>query len=359
MKKRIFLNIFLVLALLFSACHKKEMTVTEDLPPQQDMGASSVYVLCEGLFNSNNSTLAFFDFTNNKITYDIFLAVNNRGLGDTGNDLQLYGSKLYCVVNVSETVEIMSKDAHSLRQISLSGRQPRRIAFHEGYAFVCCFDGAVVKIDTNTLEITGMTQAGSNPDGICVANGKLYVANSGGLNNPHYGHTVSVFDPNTLQLLNEIEVIINPTLIKADNYGNVYVLSNGNYGLYTPNVPSALQRIDSQSDEVVKTYDFPITNFTICNDKLYFYFYNYGSQQSQIQIMDVVTENIVNNHFVKDDTKINAPYGIEVNPANGDVYISDAYQFTTNGDVYCFGADGHKKFSFEVGVNPSKFVILP
>ncbi len=359
MKKLKFLNFFLILALLFSACHKKEVPEPEKLPEQQEVKASGVFVLCEGLKDMNNSTLAFCDFTNNKITNDIFLEANGRGLGDTGNDLQCYGSKLYCVVNISETVEIMSKNARSIRQISLSGRQPRRITFHEGNAFVCCYDGSVVKIDTNTLEISGMGQAGSNPDGICVANGKIYVANSGGLNYPNYGHSVSVFDPSSLQLLKEIEVIINPTHIKADNHGNVYVLSNGNYGLVTPNVPSALQRIDSQSDEVVQTYDFEISNFTICNDFLYFYFYDYNTHQSQIEVMDVLTENIVNNHFIKDDTQINTPYGIGVNPENGDVYISDAYQFSTNGDVYCFGADGHKKFSFETGMNPSKFVILP
>lgn len=359
MKKYKFLSLFFVLALFFCACQKKELPVPEPLPDQEYVEASGVYVLCEGLKDMNNTTLTFCDFTNNKITDDIFLAANGRGLGDTGNDLQCYGSKMYCVVNISETVEIMLKNARSVRQISLSGRQPRRIAFCEGNAFVCCYDGSVVKIDTNTMEITGMGQAGSNPDGICVANGKLYVANSGGLNFPNYGHSVSVFDPGTMQLLKEIEVVINPTLIKADDYGNVYVLSNGNYGLVTPNVSSALQRIDSPSDEVVQTYDFPISNFTICNDLLYFYYYDYGTNQSQIKVLNVVSGTIVNNHFIKDDTQISTPYGIGVNPANGDVYISDAYQFTTSGDVYCFGADGHKKFSFETGINPSKFVILP
>lgn len=359
MKKQKFLILFLVLASFFCACEKKEVSVTDDLPSQHEVNASGIFVLCEGLFQMNNSTLAFFDFTNNKMTEDIFLAANGRGLGDTGSDLQCYGSKMYCVVNMSETVEIMSKDARSIRQISLAGRQPRRITFHDGNAFVCCFDGSVVKIDTNTLEITGIGQAGSNPDGICVANGKLYVANSGGLNNPDYGHSVSVLDPASLQVLNEIEVVINPTHIKADNYGNVYVLSNGNSGLVTPNVPSVLQRIDSQKDSLVNTYDFQISNFTIYNDLLYFYYYDYSTSQSQIKTFDVVTETIVNNHFIKDDTQIDTPYGIEVNPANGDVYISDAYQFTTNGDIYCFGADGRKKFMFETGVNPSKFVILP
>ena len=39
-----------------------------------------------------------------------------------------------------------------------------------------------------------------------------------------------------------------------------------------------------------------------------------------------------------DGTNLRTPYGIAVNPENGDVYLTDAYQYTTNGDVYCFGS---------------------
>ena len=70
-------------------------------------------------------------------------------------------------------------------------------------------------------------------------------------------------------------------------------------------------------------------------------------------MMDVLTEQIVKEQFITDGTSLTAPYGIAVNPANGDVYLTDAYQDTTTGDVYCFGADGHKKFSFEAGICPS------
>ena len=62
--------------------------------------------------------------------------------------------------------------------------------------------------------------------------------------------------------------------------------------------------------------------------------------------------------FIADGTELRTPYGIAVNPENGDVYLTDAYQYTTNGDVYCFGSNGQKKFQFEAGINPNSIIFL-
>ena len=64
-----------------------------------------------------------------------FRALNHRGLGDTANDMDIYGSKLYVVVNVSSTVEVIDlQSGLSVKQIPMltdngSSRQPRAITF--------------------------------------------------------------------------------------------------------------------------------------------------------------------------------------------------------------------------------------
>ena len=58
-------------------------------------------------------------------------------------------------------------------------------------------------------------------------------------------------------------------------------------------------------------------------------------------------------NFITDGTQITIPYGIAVDPLTQDVYITDAVDFTSTGDVYCFNPNGVKKFQFEVGINPS------
>lgn len=335
----------LFISIVFSGCKKPEPD-----NPVTDL-SKGYYVLNEGSWQMNNTSLSFVNLNGNVLP-DAFVSMNGRGLGDTGSDLQIYGGKMYGVVNISETLEIMNLEAKSLHQISLAGRSPRKIAFYQNHAYVSCYDGSVLKIDTATFEIVAVQQAGSNPDGICVANGKLYVANSGGLNYPNYGKSVSVFDLATFTLLKNITVSDNPTRIAADSHGDVYLVSNGNYG----DVPAVFQRIDSQTDEVVQIFDFPVTNFAICGDLCYFYYYDYATNQAVVKVLDVSTETIVNENFIQDNISIQTPYGIAVSADGSEILLTDALQYTTNGDLLRFSSNGHLLGHYEVGMNPAIIV---
>ena len=175
--------------------------------PQPVTYTNGLFILNEGLFQMNNSTLSFYSFATGEYSDNVFLGVNHRGLGDVGNDLKKYGSKLYIVVNNSNIVEVVNaKTVQSLKTINLNGKQPRQIDFYGGKAYVSCFDGDVVRIDTATLEVDGTVHSGPNPDGLCVCNGKIYVCNSGGLNYPNYGNTVSVIDIASFTVTKEITV---------------------------------------------------------------------------------------------------------------------------------------------------------
>lgn len=339
----------LLLPLLAVSCHQPEPEPEPE--PIPDVSAKGMYILNEGLFLMNNSTLSYYNFETGEFTEDIFLDVNHRGLGDVGNDLQQYGAKLYIVVNNSNIVEVVDPaTASSLKTINLSGKQPRCLAFLDDKAYVSCFDGDVVRIDTATLEVDATVHTGPNPDGICVCNGKIYVSNSGGLNAPNYGNTVSVIDPSSFTVIKDITVEINPTRIKSWQNRYVYVVSNGNYS----NVSYSFQKIDAQSDEMVKNYNLEVLNFDIYQNLAYVYTYDYSTMTSAwIKVLDLETDEVVKDQFISDGTPLQTPYGIKVNPLNGDVYITDAGTFTTNGDVYCFDKNGKKKFSFEAGLNPS------
>lgn len=318
-----------------------------------DAYAYGAYVLNEGLFQHNNCTLSYYDFENQTLTPDMFLQENQRGLGDTGNDLKKYGSKLYCVVNNSHRVEVMDfETAKSIKAIPLPGKSPRQITFYKNKAYVSCFDGDVVRIDTATLEVELTAHSGANPEGICVCNGKLYVANSGGLNNPNYGTTVSVFDINTLTLLRSIEVGVNPyKLAASDDNCTVYACTRGDY----MEQHGTFSVIDAQTDQITRTWP-NIQNFTVFQDKAYVYEVDYAAESNPVKVLNLTQEGSVAENFVTDGTVLHMPYGITVNPLNGDVYITDAYNFTVTGDVYCFDKNGKKKFSFSAGLNPSAVV---
>jgi YVTN family beta-propeller protein len=357
---KVFLHIILLLSIyMLVGCddmHDK-MRVGDDVPTDDP---TRIFVLSEGLMSLNNSSLAMYDFSIGAKSSDYFLATNKRGLGDTANDMGLYGSKLYVVVNVSSQIEVLdARTGLSLQQIPLfnehgTARQPRYIDFHDGKAYVCSFDGTVAKIDTATLQIEGFVNCGRNPDGICIANNKIYVSNSGGLSYPNYDNTVSVIDMATFQEIKQISVGINPYKIKADSEGDVYVVTRGNYG----STAYRFHLISSVTDEVVQVFDdIRLLNFTIHNDTAYMYHYDYNTQQHQIMTFDCKTETLITDQFITDGTSLITPFGIDVNPTNGDVYITDAKSYMAWGDVLCFDKKGKLRFRIkEVGLNPNKVV---
>jgi DNA-binding beta-propeller fold protein YncE len=323
--------------------------------PPINQGESGIYILNEGGFNMNNSSLTYYDFKNKNTIQDIFLQSNNRGLGDVANDMKLYGNKIYIVVNNSEIIEIINpQNAKSIKQISLSGKQPRNIAFWEDKAYISCFDGTVVRIDTNTLQMDGSVTVGANPEGICVANNKLYVANSGGLSSPIVSNSVSVVDLNSFTEIKRISVATGPRILKADQYGDIYVACTGNYGSLIP----SFHRINTVTDEAAENYNLQVQNFTIQGNFAYLYSYNYNDHSKWFKVMDISTENIVKDNFVTDGTQISVPYGIAIDPVTNFVYITDAGDYVSTGDVYCFNTNGVLQFHFEAGIIPNGNIVF-
>lgn len=336
--------------LLISLACDPEPVLLEQSQVIADGNHKGVYVLSEGLFNQNNSTLSWIDFstglpdswnTSTGTSYDVFQKVNGRRIGDTANDLLLYGSRIYIAVSESSTIEILdAATCRSLMQIPLSHNgialQPRRMTAHGGYVFVCCFDGTVTRIDTLTMTADATIQVGRNPDGICCTQGKLYVSNSGGLDTQNPDNTVSVIDISTFTETKRINVRSNPGSIFADGT-NVYVVSRGIFDYGTMDYDSRLHRIDTQTDQVTDTYDIPILNMDIVDGKAWFYGYGAGGT---IQILDLATGTVLDSDFITDGTRVECPYSIKVEPATHKVYVCDALDYVTPGSLLCFSPDG-------------------
>lgn len=363
MKMKRFLLFASLLSVLLSGCNDlidKESNTGGSAHPEA--GTAEFYVLSEGLFNLNNSTLARYTFKDSKTVPDYFRSINRRGLGDTANDMAIYGSKMYIVVNVSSQIEVLDiQTGVSIKQIPLlsengSSRQPRYITFEQGKAYVCSFDGTIARIDTTSLAIEAYARAGRNPDGICVQNQKLYVSNSGGLDWEGIGvdNTVSVIDIASFTEIKKIEVGPNPGKIQADENGNVYVVTRGKElekGDYH------FVQIDSRTNSVTRTFDQKVLNFTINDNLAYLYNFDYKTQSSWVKVFNLKTGQTERETFITDGTIIQTPYSINVNPYNGNIYITDAYDYKVKGDVFCFNPQGELQFRINnVGVNPNTVV---
>ncbi len=209
--------------------------------PEEPGKLLGFYLLNEGNMGSNKSTLDYFDFATGEYRRNIYGDANpnvSKELGDVGNDIKIYGSKLYAVINCSNKVEVMDKrTARRLGQIDIPNC--RYIKFHEGYAYVTSYAGPVqinpnyeqkgyvAKVDTATLQVIDRCLVGFQPDELEIVDNKIYVANSGGYMVSNYENTVSVIDITTFTETKRIEVGINLHRLEADRHGNLWVSSRG------------------------------------------------------------------------------------------------------------------------------------
>ncbi len=340
-----------LLCLLF-ACKKPPTPEPKDDGKQKSTDRI-MYIVNEGLFNQNNTTLTRYNITQKKTTNNYFEAQNGRKLGDTGNDIQQYGNKIYIVVNVSSQVEVINLSGQSIAQIPLfdgsTARQPRKIAFHEGKAFVSCFDGTVAVIDTATLMTTDFIEVGRNPEGLAVQNNRLYVANSGGLDAPNYDSTVSVVNLNALEEIKKVNVGINSGRVLADNNNRIHVMVRGNYD----DIDSKLKVIDATTDSIIYVSNEAISGITIHNDQAYLI----ESSSSNMMQMDLNSLSITNTNLI-DGSNFETLFGMFIDPVTGDIYCFDAHGYVVTGTVFCFSNTGNPKHSFQAGLNPGHGIFV-
>lgn len=339
--------VFIFLALV--ACKKDPPTPT---PSPSHLG-NGFLVLNEGLFQHNNSTLLWQSFDGSAPVLDFFEQQAGRSLGDTGNDLKRYGNKIYVVVNVSSTIEILdASTGKSIKQIlMLNGntpKQPRYIAFSGNKAFVSCYDGYVDVLDTASLNILQRIPVGANPEQLTISNNKLYVSNSGGLNAPNVDSTVSVISLNSLTELSRITVGKNPGKILTGADGKVYVISRGDYLM----IPSQLHRIDPVTDTKESSYSFAVQDIIAYNNQLLVIRTSNGVKGYLFDLTAQTCES--SPHITFDGTT--TYYGAQFRTSNQSWYVCDANGYTLDGFVRRYSSSGNLIHSYAVGLNPNNIL---
>lgn len=356
MKKTLFrfMIVAVMSATLFSC--KDDDPIDNNPPSTQDNGR--VYILNEGVWGGNDAELSRFSPTDNSIINDYFASKNGRGLGDVGNDIEIYGGKMYVVVNTSNTVEVLNpKTGNSIQQIPLNGKGPREVAFCEGYAYVSCYDKTVVKIDTTSLSIVAQCQTeGGKCEDLYAYNGYLYVTHAWdqtATGSTYYDSTMSVINLSTFTVEDKITIGLNPKQVKPIGQGRIMVVCNGNYA----DVSSYLSVLDMNTKTIQKV-DIPASNFAVYND-VYALAYNYDWTTGQQAFTKIDLNTFSETTWSYDGGKsLVSPYGIAIDPQTQNTYITDAQNYQTNGDVYVFDAQGTFISKHECGVGPSKIVFL-
>ena len=376
---------YILTLLLLSACRQDVMIVPME---KSDPGGKTqqgdiigMYLLNEGNMGSNKSSLDYLDLSDSTAHYyrNIYSQRNPStvlSLGDVGNDCQIYGSRLWLVINCSNKVEVARADS-AIRIGKVNIPNCRYVTFNDRYAYVSSYVGtvyassnsplgSVYKVDTLTLQKVDSCSVGYQPEEMAIIGNQLYVANSGGyqgMTGQGYESTVSVIDMATMQETSKVEVAPNLHHLKADKYNQLWVTARGDYMSEASSIWWLAPDENGQM-KVGGHIDQAVSDLCIVGDSLYFY----GSQWSEVSMSNTITYGIINvkTHQVvstslssaPEISKIRMPYGIIVNPVHRDFYLMDAKNYVSSGELLHFLPDGTFDWKVSTGDIPAHAAFL-
>ena len=97
----------------------------------------------------------------------------------------------------------------------------------------------------------------------------------------------------------------------------------------------------------------------LLGDSMYFYGAHWNdeimSNQITYGVFNIQNPTSDNRPLITDGTEknIKIPYGIQVNPYNGDIYITDAKNYVSSGQLHCYSREGKRKWSVRTGDIPA------
>jgi YVTN family beta-propeller protein len=311
--------------------------------------AKGVYVINEGLFQHGDATLSYYDVASHTAFQNVFSSVNHRPLGDLANSMCIRGNNGYVVVDGSATIEIIDLTTNvSTGTIDIgAGLSPRQMVFvNDSLALVTClYDASVRLVNVRSGSLVQRIPVGQNPEGIAIAQGKAFVANSGlGL-----GRSVSVINLTTLSATDTLTVGDNPVAVAVDADGMVDVVCVGfynNFGDPNDDTPAKVIVIDPSSTAIVDSILIGGHAFKIGIDPNGF---AYVPSTDSVALVDTRSRRVV-RMFAG-----GAFYSVGVDEVSGDVYLSDAKDFQQHGTVSVYSSSGQLKTQFDAGVIPGAF----
>jgi hypothetical protein len=313
-----------------------------------------VFILNRGNYESGYSSLSYYNIEEDIMIPDFYKTINGTELGNSAEQILIYGSKIYITVYQSNRIVVLDEAGNEIKSITygpaaVNLQGPRCMTADGGKVYISYYDGhALATLDTFSVAIdqsnSGLRMTGRFPEQVVAAGGKIYVAASGGLDYPYYDKRVNVFkrhkgalNRDSLSTEESIEVISNPVSLATNSKGDVFVISMGNY----VDIKSTLQKIDGKTGRVTEMGY--ATLFSLANDKLYTINAPYGAANVEYKRYNALTGALETENFITDDTRFTSISAFAVDPLSGKIYIADGENYTATSTLYIFSPNGKKE----------------
>lgn len=330
-----------VVLISFFSCEK--INVADENP---DISKHGIYVLNEGVWNQNNSSISYFDFDSTENISDLATQKWGHPLGDTGNSFYEKNDTVFICVTSSNKIEIFQKSTGNLiRTFQFpQNTEPRFSVRVEDKLFVTSFKlGAVVKINLKNYQQEKIIPIGNYPEQIIDVNGKLVVA----VTDLGIGNQIAVVNSKTEEKETSIRVGINPVnLFESENFILVHCV-------VFDKPESFIYRLNKNNFEVIDSVSIKKKNVQIGK---------YGPNQiylideEKVELADSDLENSSTLFFVN---KIHSKiiYSSLFDEKNEILWIASTDAYTVQGWLEGF-KNGEKIFgAFQTGKNPGDLLV--
>lgn len=335
----------LLFLMFFCLGCKKEKPEQGNFNPGQP--GLSTWIVNEGNFQNGNASLSIYNKETKSITSEAFRKANGRSLGDVFQSITYYDDKAFLVVNNSGKIEVVYEN-DLLSVATITGLpSPRYMEIvNDSTAYVSNFlldttaSSEISIIDIrkmkkiSTISVndwTGpMVKIGDHVFVLSVKKGQLLEIN-----------IKDQFIERHIRLEKEANSMVK------DKDGFLWVLCDGGI---TQSVDPALFKVDPAKMAIVTRYKIGSGNPSglignATGDTLYYI--NKG-------IFAFPVANTGQLREVIPGGKRNI-YGLGIDPGNGQIYITDALDFSQKGYVIRFSPKSYQKIdSFRAGIIPSR-----
>lgn len=345
------LSLLAALALTTGSCMKWDYGQPEEITAS----GRGLFIVCEGNYQYSNATLSYYDPATRQVINEAFYRANGFRLGDVAQSMTVYGGRGWITVNNSHV--IFAIDTETFRE---TGRiegltSPRYIHFiSPTKAYVSqLWDNRIAIINPSNCTITGyITVPGMSADQgsteQMVQYGDYVYCCCWS-----YQRRIIRIDTRTDAVDGSIEVGLQPSSIVLDRYGKLWTLTDGgDENNPMGNEQASLYCIDAKTMKIERQIQFrradSPSELTINASADTLYWIN-----RDIWRMEVRAKRPPVRPFLED--RGTRYYGLTLDPASGDVYVSDAIDYQQPGLIRRFTSGAVPVDSFYVGVTPGAF----
>jgi len=341
---------FILLAFMVISCSDKD-TDKPEIHPLEDGG---LFVLNQGNFTYANASLSYYHPIEKTVEPAVFYGINGAPLGDVAQSMVIHGDTAYVVVNNSGYIYAFDRHTGLFLGKITGFESPRQMLFvNAEKAYVSdLYANYLTVVSPFGYEILRHIPLGRSSEAMVMAEGQVFVCHWSDYNQTHENNQIMVIDTETDLVVDSIHVGKEPNSLVIDDSGYLWVLCSGGY--MNEEKPS-LWKIDPISHNVLLQIPFPEQNlnptflsYDANNQRLLFL--NNGVFAVSTNATELPTVPII------EGGEFNF-YALYIDKASSEIYVSDAGNYLSNGQVFRYHAEGTQLDSFEAGIIPGGFLI--